>query len=379
MANQKKELILGIFPSLGGSIQSQQRDRREGLFLNYYLPKYLKNFGQVFYFSYAHEQPKLPEGVVLLPNRLRLHRYLYGLLMPLFYFYRLRKCQVIRVMHLNGALSAYMAKKLYGIPYVVTYGYNYVNFAVIQGHHLRACLLKKFIPFLLQRADRVIVTTEELAQEVKGWIGKTNKVDLVPNGVDTTFFKPKKQKMESADFKLLFIGRLEKQKNLFFMLNVLKELKKHCQYQITMIGNGSLSAKLEQEVHGERLPVHFISRVPYESIGEYHQAADCLISTSHAEGHPKALIEAMSSGLACVVSNCPGNSSLIKHEVNGLCLAIDDQEKWVNALLALSHDSARRQQLGEQARKTILEKYDISMTLKKEVECLESCYGAVTH
>jgi len=378
MAGQLQN-TLGILPSLGGSIESQRRDRREGLFLKYYIPSYLKTFSQIHYFSYAKEKNVIDKNVQLIQNYLGVHKYLYAIFLPLVFCAAFRKCSLIRVMQANGALPAVIAKKIYGIPFVTTYGYNYVQFAEIQGHPWKAKLLSKLLPMYLKAADGIMVTTEDLRKEVESLIGRSEKVRIVPNGVDTNRFAPKvsEQNVDNGEsLKLLFIGRFEKQKNLFFLMDVLHELKKLYPVQLTMIGTGSLTQKIEQMARQDRAPIHFVSRVPYEQMHEYHRHADCYISTSLAEGHPKALIEAMSSGLTCVVSDCPGNRTLIENEKNGIILPTENVNLWVEKVLLLARDKSERVRLGAAARETITDQFDIRTTLMRDCDFLKDLLNA---
>ena len=374
-----KKIILGILPSLGGSIKSQRVDRREGLFLGYYIPKYLQNFDEVRYFSYAKaEEPKETHlaGFHIFSNQLGLQRFLYALVIPFFYRNQIKACNLFRVMHLNGAIPAIIIKKLYGIPFVATYGYNYAKFAEIEGHRWKAKVLRMMIPFFLKNAKAIIVTTADLKKEVENYIGKLGKIELVPNGVDAAKFAPEKNTASKQElfslFRLLSIGRLEKQKNLFFLLDVIARLKDKRSIKLVVIGRGSLESELKEKVNRENLPVHFISHVAYDSIREYHRESDCFISTSLAEGHPKALIEAMSSGLACVVSDCAGNRTLIKDGRNGFLLKTEEIDLWVDRLSELSNNPALCMGAGRQAREHIIQNFDIHHTLDKELKLLLS-------
>ena len=376
MAGPEK-VVLGVLPSLGGSIQSQRIDRREGLFLGYYIPKYLSKFNEVHYFSYANEKGNAPTQLTIHPNKFRIHRYLYALLVPLIYARTIRQCNLIRVMHLTGAIAAVLAKKLHHVPFVTTYGYNYAKFAEIEGHPLKAKLIRLFIPYLLRQADWIIVTTNELKSEVEEWIGHVNKITLVPNGVDTKRFSPDQEPSRMRQlfpfFQMLSVGRLEKQKNLFFLLEIISRLKEKISVKLTIIGRGSLADALKEKVRQENLPVEFISHVPYESMPNYHHQADCFISTSLAEGHPKALIEAMSSGLPCVASTCAGNSALICHGLSGILLdpTSSSIHLWTAQLLHLSHEPSVADQLGKEARKFVTKNFDIHETLNSELAVLE--------
>ncbi len=361
-------MILGILPSLGGSIESQKKDQREGLFLGYYIPKYLEQFKKVHYFSYADTETKALPNVAIVANQLRWHRYLYAFLMPLLHRDAICACGILRVMHLNGTVPAIIAKWFYRIPFVTTYGYDYVKFAKLEGHWLKAKLLKLFIPFALKCANGVIVTTPALQLEVESYIGRSDKIQLIPNAVDINRFSPAHTGNPSnrEPFRFLFIGRFERQKNIDFLFDVIDELKEQKPIILNMIGTGSLLEQFKQKAKQRKLPIQFSGSVAYESIPQRHRDSDCYISTSLAEGHPKALIEAMSSGLFCVVSDCPGHKDLIQEGRNGLLLGMDHVSHWVRALVDLIEDPRRRQALSEQARQSVVEKFSIHNTLTQE-------------
>lgn len=367
-------MILGIFPSLGGSIASQRKDGREGLFLDYYLPAYLRTFNEVHYFSYAREEQSMIKQVFFHCNLIRLHRYVYAMLLPLIRSRSVRKCSVFRVMHFNGILPAIIAKYLWKTPFVVTYGYDYARFAEIENHHIKAKVIRFLTPWFLNQSDYIIVTTEELRQAVLRLTRKPGHVVLVPNGVDTQTFQPlpsaEIQNGTERPFTLLFVGRLERQKNLPFLLEVISELRRSINIKLEIVGSGSQESMLKRIVSEDQLPVEFLGNVPYVTIYERYQKADCFVSTSLVEGHPKTLIEAMSCGLPCVVSDCPGHVGLIKHDKNGLLLPLDKIERWARTLENLISDKPKQASLRRNARERIVNFYDIHKTLSKELDLL---------
>ena len=372
-------MILGILPSLGGSIDAQERDGRQGLFLNYYAPHYLSAFEEVFYFSYAdYGRVKPSPRFHIFPNTFRMHRYLYAFLLPLMHWNEIRKCRLIRVMHLTGAVPAMLIKLFGRIPFIATYGYDYVRFADIEGRAWKVGVLKFVIPIFLRAADGIIVTTPDLKREVERLIGADPKIQIVPNGVDAAHFSPDRRQRSAADqqeFKLIAVGRLEKQKNYSFLLDVISEACRLRKFRLTVIGNGSARQALGERIAKEKLPVELLGSVPYDSVAEYLRRSDGYVSTSLAEGHPKALIEAMSCALPCVVSSSAGNSALIRHGDNGCLMDLTDKQGWVRALVQLADDASLRAHFGEKARQDILESYDLRKTLVSEIAFLKRAAG----
>src|SRR5439155_1644461 len=95
-----------------------------------------------------------------------------------------RRCAVLRVFQITGAMPAVIAKRRFGVPFVTTYGFWYRRLARSRG----TGALRRAVEALgLRAADAVIVTTPELGAYVAGRVG-TAKVHLIPNGVDTARF-----------------------------------------------------------------------------------------------------------------------------------------------------------------------------------------------
>lgn len=364
--------VLGIFPSLGGSIQSQNKDGRQALFLDYYIPTYFTQFDEVRYFSYEDENLQGENKMVFFPNRFHLHRYVYAWLMPFLYWKAIKTCSVIRVMQANGAIPALICKFFWRIPYIMTYGYDYTKFTQIEGHSVKAWFLNQVLPVVLKYSSRIIVTTDDLRNQVQKHVRDMAKVVLIPNAVDLERFKPQSSiRVSGLPIKILFVGRLERQKNLFFLLDVIAGLRVKQPILLTIVGEGRLRSKLEENVKARSLPVQLVGAVPYQKIVQYYQESDIFISTSLAEGHPKSLIEAMSCGMICIVSNCEGNHSLIKDGFSGILLALQES-LWITSLGKIIDNIDCFRCLGEQAREVIKENFDISQTLNREVALLMS-------
>jgi glycosyltransferase involved in cell wall biosynthesis len=90
------------------------------------------------------------------------------------------------------------------------------------------------------------------------------------------------------------------------------------------------------------------------------------------EGCPVALLEAMASGVACIVTDVPGSRDVVEHEKSGLLVPPRDAQALAGALTRLATDPEVRRRLGENARARILADY----TIEREVEAHERLYRA---
>jgi glycosyltransferase involved in cell wall biosynthesis len=100
-----------------------------------------------------------------------------------------------------------------------------------------------------------------------------------------------------------------------------------------------------------------------DAIERCYRAADILVLPSTREGLPNVVLEAMASGLACVVSRLPGvTDTLITSGETGVLVEPDDEAGYGQALAALLIDPARRARLGAGARRKMEAEFSLSTT-----------------
>ena len=78
---------------------------------------------------------------------------------------------------------------------------------------------------------------------------------------------------------------------------------------------------------------------------------------SHQEGMPLALLEMMATGLPVVASNIPEIATIITDGYDGLLFEVGNVDDLAEKLQRVLSDETLRKKLGENARKTVLEKY----------------------
>jgi glycosyltransferase involved in cell wall biosynthesis len=148
-----------------------------------------------------------------------------------------------------------------------------------------------------------------------------------------------------------FVGRLSPEKGPDVFLRA-AWLVAHARNDaaFVVVGDGPLRAELERTATdlGIAERTHFL--------GERHDVAELLRSfamlvvSSHAEGMPLALMEAMAAGLPVVATSVGGVPELIEHERTGLLAAPGDAAQLAAHVEALLADPARRMALGSRGR-----------------------------
>jgi glycosyltransferase involved in cell wall biosynthesis len=101
------------------------------------------------------------------------------------------------------------------------------------------------------------------------------------------------------------------------------------------------------------------------------RCSDIGVLCSETESAPLTLLEGMSTGLPMVATEVGGVLEIIDEGCNGLLVPSKQPEKLAQAILRLYRDSMLRTKLGENARKTVLEKYTAEKVVNQYIETFE--------
>ncbi|HWA14940.1 MAG TPA: glycosyltransferase family 4 protein, partial [Gemmatimonadales bacterium] len=210
--------------------------------------------------------------------------------------------------------------------------------------------------------------------------GDWDRVEVCPLGVDPQEFVPQDRRRGTGEpFRMLSVGQLAAAKGLPVLLDALARLvRKGRDARLSLVGDGPLRVALEAQA--EALGV--ASRVDFEGfrnnseLRSYYAQADALVMASFAEGLPVVLMEAMAAGLPCIASRITGIPELIENGVSGLLTAPGDVEGICAAVEQLMANSDLRRRIGEAARRTVLEGYDIRTNTARLAAIFQSRNGA---
>ena len=365
-------MVLGLLPAIRGGLGELARTGQHARLIDGYLKPYARAFEVVRYFSYlaesldAYTTDRELLGRVSLHSGGGWHPWAYSFVMPLRYAREFRRCSILRVFQITGALPAVIAKRRFGVPFATTYGFWYDRLARSRA----TGALRRVVEALgLRAADAVIVTTPELGSHVAARVGAA-KVHLIPNGVDTTRFAPAPRTTRRAK-NVLYVGRLSEEKNLGAVVAAAARLAGRFDLRLTFIGDGPARESLEAEARRRGVASEFVPVVEHQRVPAYLADADAFVLPSHTEGHPKALLEAMSAGVPCVASNVGGNRAIIEQGTTGLLFDVGDPGALADALARVLGDPEGARARAERARASIVERYDLVRLVAEEIELLK--------
>jgi len=195
---------------------------------------------------------------------------------------------------------------------------------------------------LIAKSEREIEMIHAIEPQVSCW--------LIPNGVDVKRFKPVQPVPDDGPLKLLCVGRLIERKGQHHLIEAVKRLTDEgIDVRLGLVGTGDAGSDNEAQVARLGLAdrVSFLGYVPREKIALHYAAAHVFVLPSYNEGMSVALLEAMASGLAVLVTSTGGTPELVETEVNGLIFDWADVDRLTLHLRRLAHDRPLVRRMGE--------------------------------
>lgn len=299
--------------------------------------------------------------------RTKIIRFLHSFLLP----YKLRdylvKASIYKTNQVWGGWNAVIAKFLYKKPLIARCGFDFYKNSCGK---IKSPVLRKIIKFILSRiyrnADLIAVATQEMKEEILDEFSVKEKIfRILPNCVDTDLFRPEKKVKKAGH--ILFTGRLSKEKNLETLICALKD----SDYSLDIVGTGEEEEKLRHTADNNHVKVNFLGNIPNNKLPELLCNYPIFILCSDYECSPKALLEAMSCGLAVIGTNVRGINSIIEDGRNGL-LAENNPDPLRRAINRLMNDKALQEKLGAAAREKILMDYSLDKVLNIEIGIINS-------
>ncbi len=218
----------------------------------------------------------------------------------------------------------------------------------------KSFLHKRRASYSLSKAGLVLADSKVSALEVLYLGASKNKLLTRPMGVERAFVQEGEKKTLSdtkENLTILSCRRLEKLYNVETLIRALARLKDRPGWQAVALGTGSQRRKLEH-LAARRGIANRISFLGELSTADYRKvllASDIYVSTALSDSTSVSLLEAMSSKLACVVTEIPGNAEWITVMENGLTFVPKNDEMLAFLIGKLLDDSELRVRLGERA------------------------------
>lgn len=209
---------------------------------------------------------------------------------------------------------------------------------------------------VLKRADAVVSVSHDLAQHLRERMGVGN-VTVIPNGIDVGQFRPGAG--SGAGITLFSVSRLVPRKNIHVLIAAVEQLANEgAELSLVIGGTGPERERIERLAQQSGGRVRFVGFIDEARKRELLSAADAFVQLSTREGLSIATLEALASGLPCIVSNLPGVREPVSAGQTGWL--VDDPESVQSVVAALREVLADRGRLSEMraaCRSAAVERY----------------------
>ena len=239
----------------------------------------------------------------------------------------------------------------------------------------RQRLLLRLAKVIFDSAHRVIVPTP-LAAERLAKLGllpqASDKVVELGHPVDTDLFRPRDAPPADSVMNILSVGKLVYEKGHHIVIEALVDLlKNHADLRLLIAGEGPYRQTLEAicRKYSVSDKVSFLGLVPNEQLAKIYRKCDIFVHhpvavDSWEEFFGVAVVEAMSSGLPLVVSDC-GSLRHVVPESAGFVIRQRDREMLREKVKLLTENSLLRDDMGVHGRAFVCQRYSVPEVVRR--------------
>ena len=229
-----------------------------------------------------------------------------------------------------------------------------------------------------KKTDGLIVINQDDYEKAKGLLPE-DKIHYIHGiGVDATYFNPEnysvkeKERLRDSltipDNKIVIthVAEFNGNKRQIDIIHAAEKLKKiNPNFFILLVGDGVLLEEIQSEIMNRNLIDHVRCLGFRTDIKDLLSITDIGLLVSLREGLPKSVMEMMAMQIPVVVTDIRGNRELVKEGKTGFVIPVRNPDELMNALNKLIQNNLLRNIMGENGRRDILEKYELSIILKE--------------
>ena len=230
------------------------------------------------------------------------------------------------------------------------------------------------------------------------------KLSVIHEGIDTKIVKPDADavfqtpaglKLTRTEQVVTFVNRnLEPYRGFHIFMRALPRiLRDHPHAQVVIVGGDQVSygsppreggtwrermlAEVGSELDMQR--VHFVGKLPYSAYLQLLQVSSAHVYLTYPFVLSWSMLEAMAAGCALIASDTPPVTEVVRHTHDALLVDFFDIEALAEQVGRVLNKPQEYQAMREQARKTVLERYDLeSVCLPQQLALLQGLPEKVT-
>lgn len=227
---------------------------------------------------------------------------------------------------------------------------------------------------LTKYATRILAVGNGVAEAHQGHYG-TRTMDVIPNGI------PQPEPVQSHERErlrheitghgsksiIVTVGRFARAKGYEDMIEAFSLLnKRNLNPVLLMVGTGGMVDTIKERIDDFQLTQSIVLAGERDDVPQLLASSDVYASSSHREGLPLAVLEAMMAGLP-VVATSVGDIPNVVTDETGVVVPPHQPEKLADALEDLLRNPKKRQAMGRAAQQRALNEYSVDAWMKKHI------------
>jgi len=264
-----------------------------------------------------------------------------------------------------------LARMMVGVPYVVTLHGSDVT--ILGGD-------PSFLPvntFSIENADGITAVARYLAEAAHDRLGIKQDISVVPNFVDSDAFSPAPheavENLGDRQIVIAHVSNFRPVKRVQDLVAAMEIVVKEAEdAQLILVGDGPERQRVELLVDKLGLRRNVLLTGYRRDVVDFLRCSDTLVLCSEIESAPLTLLEGMSSGLPVIATGVGGVPEIVADGRNGFLVPPKSPGALAEKILELASDKELRLRMGEEARRTVLERFTADKVVPKYEEIYRS-------
>ncbi|WP_293879307.1 MULTISPECIES: glycosyltransferase family 4 protein [unclassified Sphingobacterium] len=236
-----------------------------------------------------------------------------------------------------------------GIPVLTIYHTHFISYIAYYFKNVQPLVkptekwIKKAMNNFYNKCDIVYVPTKSILNELRQIGLQPEGLKLWQRGIDTGLFTPHKKNIayiqnitQNDKPTILFVSRIVWEKNIKTLIEIYQQIQtQNLDYNFIVVGEGTAKTIAMQQMP----QAIFLGKKNHEELAVLYASADAFVFPSVSETYGNVVVEALASGLPCVIADGGGSASLIQHGKNGFKCHSENPTAYVHYLKKILSDA----------------------------------------
>lgn len=230
---------------------------------------------------------------------------------------------------------------------------------------------------LAEKSAALVGVSEGVRQSLLAQGLPADKTIAIPNGVDLSRFAQAGGEREAG---LVMSARFARQKDHATLIEAMAKLGQlGLRPRLQLAGNGPLLSRMRSKVAKLGLGEQVVFLGHHADMPGLLRSQAIYVLSTHYEGMPLALVEAMAAGCACIASDVIGVHGVIEEGVTGLLVPEGDAQALADAIARLLREPELAARLGAAARQRALAEHGLMLMRERYEALITRCATTAGH